>query len=213
MCKNQGMIGTRFEVGVVWFMSSFQEGPLAQPGDESLVKAYRQGDNASLVFLISRYLGLIDRKLDHYIGWSSERDDMKQEALMALLNAVQFYDPAKEVKFSTFADRCVENSIRSSLQKRNTKKARLLKDAVSIDDAREIAVQENPEDLYIDQEGYRVMLGQIEVNLSEFEKNVLFSYLEGNNYAQISTLLGSSQKSVDNALQRVRRKLKTVFLK
>ena len=71
MCKNQGMIGTRFEVGVVWFMSSFQEGPLAQPGDESLVKAYRQGDNASLVFLISRYLGLIDRKLDHYIGWSS----------------------------------------------------------------------------------------------------------------------------------------------
>ena len=89
----------------------------------------------------------------------------------------------------------------------------MLKDAVSIDDAREIAVQENPEDLYIDQEGYRVMLGQIEVNLSEFEKNVLFSYLEGNNYAQISTLLGSSQKSVDNALQRVRRKLKTVFLK
>ena len=89
----------------------------------------------------------------------------------------------------------------------------MLKDAGSIDDAREIAVQENPEDLYIDQEGYRVMLGQIEVNLSEFEKNVLFSYLEGNNYAQISTLLGSSQKSVDNALQRVRRKLKTVFLK
>lgn len=132
---------------------------------------------------------------------------------MALLNAVKLYDPGKETRFSTFASRCVENSVLRSLQHRNTKKARLLSDAVSIDEAKEIAVQENPEDLYIDQEGYHVMLGKIEVNLSEFEKNVLFSYLDGNSYAQISTQFGASQKSVDNALQRVRRKLKTVFSK
>lgn len=194
-------------------MSSFNKDDLAQVSDECLVEAYHHGDNGSLISLISRYLNIIDRKLSRYAQWSSEREDMKQETLMTLLNAVRYYDSQKQVKFSTFADRCIENSIRNSLQKRNTKKARLLKDAISMYDASDIVVDENPEDLYIDQEKYRVMLGQIEVNLSEFEKNVLFSYLDGNNYTQISTKLGSSQKSVDNALQRVRRKLKTVFLK
>lgn len=182
-------------------------------GDEQLIEAYRHGDNASLVSLISRYLGVIDGKLNRAAVRPSDRDDLKQEALMALLNAVRFFDPARGAKFSTFADRCMENAIRGALQQQNTKKARLLSEALPIDDAGELASGENPEDLYIDREGYRVMLGKIEVNLSEFEKNVLFSYLDGNNYAQIATLLGSSQKSVDNALQRVRRKLKTVFLK
>ncbi|MBS7176415.1 Stage 0 sporulation protein H [uncultured Ruminococcus sp.] len=181
--------------------------------DEELVRAYHQGDNTSFVELISRYLDLIDAKLTQFHCSGAEREDVKQEALMALLNAVKLYDPDKETRFSTFASRCVENSVLRSLQHRNTKKARLLSDAVSIDEAKEIAVQENPEDLYIDQEGYHVMLGKIEVNLSEFEKNVLFSYLDGNSYAQISTQFGASQKSVDNALQRVRRKLKTVFSK
>lgn len=181
--------------------------------DEELVRAYHQGDNTSFVELISRYLDLIDAKLTQFHCSGAEREDVKQEALMALLNAVKLYDPDKETHFSTFASRCVENSVLRSLQHRNTKKARLLSDAVSIDEAKEIAVQENPEDLYIDQEGYHVMLGKIEVNLSEFEKNVLFSYLDGNSYAQISTQFGASQKSVDNALQRVRRKLKTVFSK
>ncbi len=181
--------------------------------DEELVRAYHQGDNTSFVELISRYLDLIDAKLTQFHCSGAEREDVKQEALMALLNAVKLYDPDKETRFSTFASRCVENSVLRSLQHRNTKKARLLSDAVSIDEAKEIAVQENPEDLYIDQEGYHVMLGKIEVNLSEFEKNVLFSYLDGNSYAQISVLFGTSQKSVDNALQRIRRKLKTVFLK
>ncbi|MBC8611738.1 sigma-70 family RNA polymerase sigma factor [Massilimaliae timonensis] len=181
--------------------------------DEELVRAYHQGDNTSFVELISRYLDLIDAKLTQFHCSGAEREDVKQEALMALLNAVKLYDPGKETRFSTFASRCVENSVLRSLQHRNTKKARLLSDAVSIDEAKEIAVQENPEDLYIDQEGYHVMLGKIEVNLSEFEKNVLFSYLDGNSYAQISTQFGASQKSVDNALQRVRRKLKTVFSK
>ena len=181
--------------------------------DEELVRAYHQGDNTSVVELISRSLDLIDAKLTQFHCSGAEREDVKQEALMALLNAVKLYDPGKETRFSTFASRCVENSVLRSLQHRNTKKARLLSDAVSIDEAKEIAVQENPEDLYIDQEGYHVMLGKIEVNLSEFEKNVLFSYLDGNSYAQISTQFGASQKSVDNALQRVRRKLKTVFSK
>lgn len=181
--------------------------------DEELVRAYHQGDNTSFVELISRYLDLIDAKLTQFHCSGAEREDVKQEALMALLNAVKLYDPGKETRFSTFASHCVENSVLRSLQHRNTKKARLLSDAVSIDEAKEIAVQENPEDLYIDQEGYHVMLGKIEVNLSEFEKNVLFSYLDGNSYAQISTQFGASQKSVDNALQRVRRKLKTVFSK
>lgn len=181
--------------------------------DEELVRAYHQGDNTSFVELISRYLDLIDAKLTQFHCSGAEREDVKQEALIALLNVVKLYDPGKETRFSTFASRCVENSVLRSLQHRNTKKARLLSDAVSIDEAKEIAVQENPEDLYIDQEGYHVMLGKIEVNLSEFEKNVLFSYLDGNSYAQISTQFGASQKSVDNALQRVRRKLKTVFSK
>ena len=181
--------------------------------DEQLIEAYRHGDNASLVSLISRYLAVIDGKLGRAAVRMPDRDDIKQEALVALLNAVRYFDPARGARFSTFADRCLDHAIAGALRQQNTKKARLLSEAVPIDDAGEIASGESPEDLYLDRERYRLLLGKIEVNLSEFEKNVLFSYLDGNSYAQTAALLGSSQKSVDNALQRVRRKLKTVFLK
>ena len=185
--------------------------------DEKLVLAYHGGDNACLLQLIGRYLEMIDKKVYGSQLEHNQAEDAKQEALIALLNAVKNYDPNRQTLFRTYAAHCIDNSIKNFMMKLNTKKTKLLSQALSIDDTNGKEMpedfQSNPEQIYIDKEQYRGILDQIELKLSEFEKSVLFLYLDGNNYLQISALLGSSLKAVDNALQRVRKKLKTVLVK
>jgi RNA polymerase sporulation-specific sigma factor len=185
--------------------------------DEDLIGAYHAGDNACLVSLVSRYLEVIDKKVYASGLEQNQADDAKQEALIAFLNAVKTYDAHHGALFRTYAGRCIDNSIKNFMIKMNTKKAKLLSQALSIDENPEEewpdVSRHNPEQIYIDKERYHGLLDEIEVKLSDFEKNVLFLYLDGNNYSQISDLLGSSQKAVDNALQRVRKKLKTVLMK
>lgn len=182
--------------------------------DEELVKQYLNGDNTSLLHLISRYVELIDRKLGKYGFSSPDQEDIKQEALISFMDAIRSYRFDLGVKFSTYANRCIDNSIKNSLAKLNTKKAKLLSAALSIEDAGEKDIlqllQNNPEQIYIDKEKYQNILTVINTNLSDFEKNVLYHYLDGDFYLEIAELLGTTPKAVDNALQRVRKKLKAL---
>ena len=183
--------------------------------DEELISLYRAGNNRGLVLLVTRYLEVIDRKLKGFPNLSGEYDDAKQEALISLVNAVKTYDQTKQTSFSTYAGHCIDNAIKNFAVKLSAKKLRPLKYAVSIEEA-DLSEsldysKDNPERIYIDREQLKRLFQMIELDLSEFEKNVLFCYLDGKSYNQISATLGSSQKAVDNALQRVRKKLKTAL--
>lgn len=185
--------------------------------DEELIEVYHQGQNSGLVLLVARYIELIDRKLRAYPFFTEETEDVKQEALISLLHGIRTFDSKRDVKFVTYASRCIDNSIRNSISKASAQKIQLLKNAVPIDQLDGLENfdlnKTNPEEIYIDKEEYSLLLDKIHVDLSEFEKNVLFCYLDGKSYDEISVTLSSSQKAVDNALQRAKRKLKTVFLK
>lgn len=183
--------------------------------DEELLSLYHTGNNAGLILLVTRYLEVIDRKLRGFPNLSGEYDDAKQEALISLVNAVKTYDQTKQTSFSTYAGHCIDNAIKNFAEMLSAKKLRPLKHAVSIEEA-DLSEslsdsRDDPEQIYIDREQLKKLFQMIEFDLSEFEKNVLFCYLDGKSYNQISAILGSSQKAVDNALQRVRKKLKTAL--
>ncbi len=184
--------------------------------DEDLVRKYHNGDNSGLIELFSRYVDVIDKKIASAKYSVADKDDVKQEALISLLNAVKTFDANKGASFHTYANICIDNAVKNSLTKASARKVRILSEAVSLDeigkDKTVFDEGDNPEKLYIDKEGYLSLLSKIDIHLSDFEKTVLFCYLDGNSYEQIANKLGSSQKAVDNALQRVRKKLKTVFL-
>ncbi len=190
---------------------------LEQYPDEYLVELYQQQQNqASMMVLVARYAVVIDYKLKEYPYLWEDMDDVRQEALIALLRAVKNYRENKGARFSTYANRCLDNAIKNFIKKDSAKKLQLLRNSVSIHDLNKqseiFTLETSPEKIYLDKERYLQLLDRIHINLSEFEKNVLFCYLDGKSYTQISTSLNSSQKAVDNALQRVRRKLKMVFI-
>ncbi len=139
-------------------------------------------------------------------------DDIIQEGLIGLLGAVDTFDEERGVSFETYAIACIDNRIYSALRQDSRKKNLPLNSSLSLseneDSSLEVLVTQSLEDLVILREEVSAVLEQIHEDLSSFEKKVLALYLEGYSYLAISELLSSSPKSVDNALQRARRKLK-----
>lgn len=183
--------------------------------DEALVLAYHQGDNSALAELMVRYADWVDQKVRRYPELGPDAEDAKQELMVALVRAVTGYDAGKGAAFRTYLNRCMENAMTSFLLNRQTKKAAVLRDAVPIDEVDEQRLlsdaSANPEDQIILQERFHTMELLIAQHLSPFEQEVLFYYLAEYSYEEIAGSLHCSVKSVDNALQRIRRKLKTVF--
>lgn len=183
--------------------------------DRELVALYRGGDLEACTVLLARYVNLINRRVSGVGITGADKDDLRQEAYMGLYNAVRTYNPAKSASFSGYASACIGNSIKNLIAAASTQKAKLYRQTIPIDEIENMNLRAgdnaNPESLYLDKEAYGDLEGLINENLSGFEKDVLFSYLSGRDYKDIAVKLDSSQKSVDNALQRARRKLKAVL--
>lgn len=139
------------------------------------------------------------------------RDDIVQEGLIGLLNAIESYNEEKGSSFEAFAIACIDNRIYSALRQMVAKKNVPLVDYVSLSENPEEMISStlpSSEEIVILREELETVIEKINENLSKFEKKVLELYLEGYSYIAISELLHSSSKSVDNALQRARKKLK-----
>ena len=183
--------------------------------DMELITLYRKGDLEACTALLARYANLINRRIFGVGITGTDKDDLRQEAYMGLYNAVRTYDPSKNPSFSGYASACIGNSVKNLIAAASTQKAKLYRQTVPIDEIENVSFHAgdtvNPENVYLDKEAYGDLEGLIDKNLSNFEKEVLFSYLSGRDYKDIAVKLDSSQKSVDNALQRARRKLKAVL--
>ncbi|MEG0779919.1 MAG: sigma-70 family RNA polymerase sigma factor [Oscillospiraceae bacterium] len=179
------------------------------------------GNREAEEFLVTRYNRLVRTCARPYFLIGGDSEDLTQEGMVGLICAVREYDGEKEASFRTFAEICIRNRLYSALRAATRDKHAPLNQSVPLDTPffdsnsytagiRDIA-QCNPEDFIIDREHTESVLSDVRKQLSEFEAKILGYYLDGLSCREIASAVGKSPKSVDNAVQRVRRKVAQQF--
>ena len=181
--------------------------------DEELIVRLRAGENVISDYLMEKYKDLVRRRANAMYLIGGEKDDLIQEGMIGLFKAVRDYQPNRKTSFQTFAGLCIERQIYSAIQGSNRQKHLPLNTYVSLSAEEEENTMgeqwaENPEAIVIDRENVRILEEEIKKLLSPLENTVLSYYLDGYNYVQIGEILGKSPKSMDNALQRIRTKIR-----
>lgn len=188
--------------------------------DEELIMDFRGGDTAIMDYLLEKYKPMVKKKAKAMYLLGGDSDDLIQEGMIGLFKAVRDYDSAQETSFGTFAQICVTRQLYSAIRASRRKKHLPLNSYISLYDNEEIseekeseliqiqnvAATNNPEDLVIHKESEDSFMNELEGNLSELERKVLYLHLLGTDYRTIAKLLGKSPKAVDNALQRIKTK-------
>ena len=190
---------------------------LSEQSDEQLGALAVLGRAEAEELLVIRYTRLVRAQAHSLYLVGGDSEDLIQEGMIGLLRAIRSFDPAKAVTFRSFAETCVRNRLYSVLRSANSEKQAVLNQSVSFDtpffDGNTIApdvpryASANPEDLLIDEERVSAFFAGIQKQLSAFEGKVLGYYLKGYSCREIAGLLERSPKSVDNAVQRLRRKI------
>lgn len=188
--------------------------------DEELIMDFRGGDAAIMDYLLEKYKPMVKKKAKAMYLLGGDSDDLIQEGMIGLFKAVRDYDSAQEASFGTFAQICVTRQLYSAIRASRRKKHLPLNSYISLYDNEEISEEKeseliqiqniastnNPEDLVIHKESEDSFMNELEGNLSELERKVLYLHLLGTDYRTIAKLLGKSPKAVDNALQRIKTK-------
>jgi len=189
----------------------------ASCSDVQLQKAVLEGDREAEEILAGRYLRLVRSCARPLFLAGGDSEDLIQEGMFGLLSAIRRYDAALGVSFPTFAEHCIRMRLLSAVKSASRLKHLPLNDGVSLeqlsDDSPiplsampEILLQ-NPEDLVLARERTEELYAELSACLSRMEKQVLSLYLEGYSYREIALRLRKEEKAVDNAVQRIRRKL------
>ena len=189
--------------------------------DENLLKeAVSNQNNVALDCLIGRYKDVVSMKANKFFMVGSERDDMIQEGYIGLYKAVKSFDAEKQNSFKTFAGLCIERQLITAVKNSNRQKHIPLNSSLSLnasafDEDEDTSIMEvldvgkraeDPLDIITKKEYFDLVEKSIDDNLSKFEKQVLNLYKNGESYASIAERLGSKVKSVDTAIQRIRKK-------
>ena len=179
--------------------------------DERLVQVFQSGNKEVFSELVARYLLLVRIKARSFREiFSLEPDDLYQEGLLGLLDAADTYIPDGRASFETYAGHCINNRIVSAVRRSGNKKNAFLNYAVSIDDVSGLNADtgSDPVSVIETRDELDRVLGTIHISLSEFERTVLFLYLGGYKRSEIKDKLNVSVRAVDNAMMRVRMKLR-----
>lgn len=183
--------------------------------DEELIFRFKNGESEILDYLMEKYKNMVRKKARTMFLIGGENDDLIQEGMIGLFKAVRDYQPDKDASFQTFAGICVDRQIYNAIQSSNRQKHQPLNSYISLseqDGENEEhfgdAWVENPESIIIDQENVQSLEQEITTTLSTMENQVLEYYLAGNGYGEIAQIMGKTPKSIDNALQRIRTKIK-----
>ena len=195
-----------------------------QASDEELIEQLRDGENAVMDYIMDKYKFLVRSKAQAMYILGADTEDLIQEGMIGLFKAVRDYDCGRDASFFTFADLCISRQMYTAVQASRRKKHAPLNTYVSLYGERKemeegTALQEilstgqgsDPESLFLDKERMEYLEGEIQRELSTFEKQVLDLYLTGMTYSQIAKVLGKEEKSTDNALQRVKSKMKKIL--
>ena len=191
--------------------------PLDRRGDEALCALADAGNREAEEVLVTRYNRLVRTCARPFFLIGGDSEDLTQEGMVGLIKAVREYDAAKEASFRTFAEICIRSRLYSVLRAAARDKHSPLNQSVPLDtpflDSNSYTsgtshlAQRNPEDFLIDREHTAALLAGVRKQLSEFEAEILGYYLDGLSCREIAETVGKAPKSVDNAVQRIRRKV------
>ena len=185
--------------------------------DEELCALAVAGNRMAEEAIVTRYNRLVRSCARPFFLAGGDSEDLTQEGMVGLIKAVREYDESKDASFRTFAEVCIRNRLYSVLRASARDKHKALNQSVSLDtpdfDSNSYTsgpsnmAQRNPEDDMIDREHTAALLAGVRKQLSEFEAKILEYYLDGLSCREIAETVGKPPKSVDNAVQRIRRKV------
>lgn len=180
--------------------------------DNALVSLAKSGDTKALTQLIERYSTVVLKKAQSFKGLSGiESDDLYQEGMMGFVSAVYSFDESRHIQFSTFSTTVATRKMLSAIRATNNKSNLPLHSYVSIEEENNLLSHSpTPEEVVIYNEELDKINNFIKTNLSKTEKKVLKLSLLGMSYSEIAEILECSEKSVDNAIQRVRKKIRDI---
>lgn len=190
--------------------------------DEELIALFRDGDQEAMEKLLNKYKEMVLGKARSMYILGGDSDDLIQEGMLGLFKAVRDYDCGRDASFRTFAQLCVTRQLYTAVKASSRKKHLPLNTAISLSrpvredgeeeeeflDCLEADASSNPEVYLIGQEEMERLEEKIERELSPFEKQVMELHLTGMGYVEIAHVLNRDEKSTDNALQRIRTKLR-----
>ncbi len=196
-----------------------------QFNDDELIDRLRRGEAAIMDFICDKYKNLVRSKAKSMFILGADNEDLIQEGMIGLFKAVRDYDMGRDASFSTFAELCINRQMYTAVQASRRQKHFPLNTYVSLygegsgDDRDSMSLAElladrselNPEEMFLDKERVAYLEKTIEEELSDFEKQVLDLYITGMSYSQIARVLGRDEKSTDNALQRLKAKIKKML--
>ncbi|MFN2526538.1 MAG: RNA polymerase sporulation sigma factor SigH [Actinomycetota bacterium] len=189
--------------------------------DQELVARARSGEDRGLQALLERYRSFARAKARSYFLAGSDREDVIQEGMIGLFKAVRDFDTSQETPFRAFAELCISRQILTAIKTANRHKHQPLNSSVSLDaPAYNNSVSErplsdhllapafnDPAELVVSAEEIEAIRDSMQDNLTKLEGDVLRLYMDGKSYEEIAGALGNHVKSIDNALQRIKRKL------
>lgn len=196
-----------------------------QMSDEELIDLLRNGDDRIMDYICDKYKNLVRSKAKSMFILGGDSEDLIQEGMIGLFKAVRDYDSGRDASFYTFADLCISRQMYTAVQASKRQKHLPLNNYVPIDGGSGAEDKEdnglwktlashaelNPEEVFLDKERVAYLEEAIAKELSPFEKQVLDLYMTGMTYTQIAKVLGRDVKSTDNALQRLKGKIKKVL--
>lgn len=198
----------------------------SEVSDEDLLLRLRAGEESIIDYIMNKYKNVVRSKAKSMFLLGADHEDLIQEGMIGLFKAIRSYDREKEASFYTFAELCISRQLYTAIQSSRRQKHTPLNTYISIDESfrRECnftgksedtllldfftSVTKNPEEQVIDMENVAGLEDTIARELSSFEKQVLDSYITGKSYGQIAKELGKDEKATDNALQRVKSKIR-----
>lgn len=198
-----------------------KNGELKNCTDDELIEKIRSGDSAAMDFICDKYKVMVRSKAKSMFILGADREDLIQEGMLGLFKAIRDYDMGRDASFYTFAELCINRQMYTAVQASQRKKHIPLNSYISLDNsgddenAQSVLETEfldemgmNPEQVILDNERVEYLNQLIAQELSEFEKQVLDLYITGMSYSQIAKVLARDEKSTDNALQRLKAKIK-----
>lgn len=187
--------------------------------DETLVMLVHDGESEALDFLINKYRSFVSAKARSYFLIGADREDIVQEGMIGLYKAVRDYQTGKLSSFKAFAELCITRQMITAIKTATRQKHIPLNSYISLDKPLYDEESEqtlldvlsgtgilNPEELLLNRERFTLMEGKMVEVLSYLERCALALYLDGQSYREISKTLNRSEKAIDNALQRVKKK-------
>lgn len=197
----------------------FYNSELQNKTDEEIAILAKEGEESALEYLLVKYKDLVNGKVNKYFMIGAEKEDIIQEGMIGLYKAIKCFDNEKQNSFKSFANLCVERQLITAIKTSTRQKHLALNSYLSLnmsayDDDEDTSLidvfnsktVEDPLDTITKKEYYKFVESKIDDTLSDFEKQVLQRFAAGDTYVKIAERLDAPVKSVDNAMQRIRKK-------